>query len=211
MSDTSYSQAHQDTFVLFATNCKRGGYFVEIGSNDPIVTNNTYLLENKYDWKGLMVEYDGSFLDKYKAFRPHSIHEINDARNVNYASILQNNTFPMDIDYLQLDLDVNNRSTLDVLELFDKTIFNHYRFTCLTIEHDIYSGNFYNTRAKSREILASRGYTLVFPDVCVFWEGSYKPFEDWYVHPELAPHALSYVTTESLNCSEIANRIKKHY
>ena len=26
---------------------------------------------------------------------------------------------------------------------------------------------------------------MVFPDVEVFVEGKYRPFEDWYVHPDL--------------------------
>ncbi len=145
-----------------------------------------------------MVEYDSSFLAAYKHIRPKSFYEINDARTVDYRLLLDTYEFPHDIDYLQVDLDVDNRSTLDVIELLDRTVLDKYRFACMTIEHDIYSGDYFNTRARSREIFKSRGYTLLFPDVRVWWQNDYKPFEDWYVHPDLAPHMIQYATTESL-------------
>ena len=57
----SHSQAAQDIFVQSITKQKRDGHFLEIGSNHPITHNNSYVLENEYSWKGLMVEYDRSF------------------------------------------------------------------------------------------------------------------------------------------------------
>jgi hypothetical protein len=159
--------------------------FVEIGSNHPITHNNTYLLESVYNWKGLMVEYDGEFERLYKHIRPNSIYVIQDARTVPYRDILDTNHFPANIDYLQIDLDVDNKSTLDTLMVLESTVFDAYKFATVTFEHDIYRGDFYNTRALSREIFARRGYELVFPDVAVFWQGKNEPFEDWYVHPEL--------------------------
>lgn len=129
-----------------------------------------------------MVEYDSSFLNLYKIHRPNSIHVINDATKVNYLQILKDNKFPTNIDYLQIDLDVNNRSTLTTLELFDKTVFDEYKFATITFEHDIYNGNFFDTREKSRQILKNRGYISVFPDV-LFKDNIV--FEDWYVHPNL--------------------------
>lgn len=38
-------QALQDEFVLTVLNNKKNGYFLEIGSYDPIIINNTYILE----------------------------------------------------------------------------------------------------------------------------------------------------------------------
>jgi hypothetical protein len=180
----SYSQACQDIFVYSVLNKKYNGTFVEIGSNHPITHNNTYILESKYNWKGLMIEYDTSFEQLYKIYRPNSIYRLQDARLVDYKSILDNN-FPSNIDYLQIDLDVNNRSTLDTLISLNNTIFDTYKFATITFEHDIYTGNYYDTQAISRNILEERGYILVFENVSVFWQGGYKPFEDWYVHPDL--------------------------
>lgn len=181
----SFSQSHQDLFALYMNRKKTNGTFLEIGANHPITHNNTYLLESQYQWKGLMVEYDASFESLYPVERPLSFYQIQDATKVNYKELLEKYSFPTHIDYLQLDLDVDNKSTLDTLILLDNTVFDHYTFATVTFEHDIYRGDYYNTRSISREILKKRGYELVFPDVLVYWEGGYKPFEDWYAHPDL--------------------------
>jgi hypothetical protein len=93
--------------------------------------------------------------------------------------------FNTHLDYLQIDLDVNNKSTLDTLYLLNNTVFDKYKFATVTFEHDIYTGDYFNTRELSRQIFKDRGYILTFPDVNVFWENSYKQFEDWYIHPDL--------------------------
>ena len=183
--NSTYSQAGQDLFVLSATNNKRNGYFLEIDSNHPSYNNNSFLLETQYKWKGLMVEYDKSFETSYKTERSNSIYVINDARLVNYREILDSNNFPTNMDYLQIDLDVDNKSTLNTLELLEQTVFDKYKFATITFEHDIYSGNFFDTREISRKIFKQRGYLLAFPDVAVYWNGKHQPFEDWYVHPDL--------------------------
>ena len=58
----------------------------------------------------------------------------------------------------------------------------------------------------AREIFQKRGYILVFPDVSVFWEGEYKPFEDWFIHPDLVDmdFANRVKTDMSRTCDEIA-------
>jgi hypothetical protein len=189
------------------TQGKQNGCFVEIGSNHPITHNNSYLLESKYNWKGLMVEYDNSFEESYKTQRKNSIYVISDARTVNYKAILDTNQFPKQIDYLQLDLDVDNRSTLDTFLLLNNTVFDTYKFATITFEHDIYRGNYFDTQNISRKILLERGYILVFPNVSVFWEGSFKSFEDWYVHPDLVDMNIvnKVLTTKSLNTNEITS------
>jgi hypothetical protein len=178
----SYSQSGQDVFVCKTLKEKHNGFFLEIGSNHPIHSNNSYLLETKYNWKGIMVEYDQSFAPEYKLHRPHSIHVLDDARNVPYRQLLDDNQFPTNMDYLQVDLDVNNKSTLDTLEKLDSTVFDTYKFATITFEHDIYTGDYFDTRNISRQLFKNRGYILVFPDVKVYGD---KPFEDWYVHPDL--------------------------
>ena len=201
----SYSQANQDLFVKTIMKGKKNGYFLEIGSNHPSQHNNTYLLEKNYNWKGLMVEYDKSFEELYKMERPNSIYELNDARLVNYKEIMDKNNFPLNMDYLQIDLDVDNKSTLDTFLLLNNDIFDKYKFATITFEHDIYRGDYFNTQSISRKILIDKGYLLVFPNVSVFWEGSYKPFEDWYVHPDLVDMELinKIKTTKNLNSDEI--------
>jgi hypothetical protein len=193
------------------TNYKKEGYFLEIGSNDPIFHNNTYILENEYNYKGIMVEYDKSFENSYKINRPNSIYVIDDAQKVNYRKLLDDNNFPKEIDYLQIDLDVNNRSTLNTLELLYRTVFDKYKFATITFEHDIYTGNYFNTQNISRQIFKERGYILVFPDVSVFWEGKYCKFEDWYVHKDLIdPDVINKIKSDvSLTHEEIVALLTK--
>jgi hypothetical protein len=174
----SQSQSGQDRFILSVLKHKRDGYFLEIGSHHPVNINNSYLLESQYGWKGLMVEYENTWEELYKTQRT-SPYVIQDARKVDYAGLFKTYNFPKAVDYLQIDLEVNNRSTLDTLELVEKTLFPNYTFSVVTFEHDIYSGNHFDTRAKSREIFERNGYVRVFSDV----QNQGNPFEDWYVHP----------------------------
>ena len=174
-------QAEQDKFVLNVLNYKKNGYFLEIGSNHPIIINNSYLLETKYNWKGIMVEYVNDFLPLYKEHRPNSIHVINDARTIDYKNLFEKNNFPTSLDYLQIDLEVSNGSTIETLIQLDSNIFDTYKFATVTFEHDIYGTNFANTRIESRKIFKKRGYICVFEDI----NNAGYPYEDWYVHPDL--------------------------
>ena len=189
------SQAGQDKFVLEILKGKQNGFFLEIGSNEPIKINNTYLLESKYNWKGIMIEYNPAFLPLYKEHRSNSIHVINDATMVDYKTLLDNNNMPTSMDYLQIDLEADNGSTIKTLEKLNTEIFDKYKFATVTFEHDIYHTNFGNTREKSREIFKNRGYVCVFEDI-----HNLLPqyvYEDWYVHPDLVD--MEYVNQLKFN------------
>jgi hypothetical protein len=200
-STHTYSQAGQDLFVVALTKGKQGGTFLEIGSNDPVTHNNSYLLESEYHYRGLLVEYEPRFAAGYRRLRPNSAYVIGDAQKVDYRGFLDAHDFPEHVDYLQIDLDVNNRSTLNTLELLERTVFDKYKFATVTFEHDIYTGNHFNTREISRRIFASCGYVLLFPDVSLFHEGRECVFEDWYVHPDLVDQGLiqRLQTSKSMN------------
>ena len=44
----TYAWNKQDIFVAEILNRKENGYYVEIGSNEPNIGSNTYLLEKNY-------------------------------------------------------------------------------------------------------------------------------------------------------------------
>lgn len=188
-------QAEQDKFVLNVLKNKTHGYFLEIGSNHPTIINNSYLLETKYDWKGIMVEYDSTYISLYNEHRPNSIHVINDATKVDYKNVFEQNNMPLTFDYLQIDLEVENGSTLQTLQKLDNEIFDTYKFATVTFEHDIYNTKvdntiFDNTRLESRNIFAKRGYICVFEDIN---NRGIHPYEDWYVHPDLVD--MNYINS----------------
>lgn len=62
----SKSQFFQDLFVLSETNNKRGGFFVEFGATDGITGSNSYLLEKKYGWNGILAEPARCWRDSLK-------------------------------------------------------------------------------------------------------------------------------------------------
>jgi hypothetical protein len=195
---TSYSQVAQDLFVLYCTEKKRNGTFLEIGSNDPILINNTYILERDYDWSGILVEYNSNYAEKYDTQRPKSHYIIQDATTIDYKALLQKYKMPYHMDYLQIDLEVTNGSTLKTLQLLDEHVFPEYKFGVVTFEHDIYRGNYFDTMETSRAIFKKHKYIPVFLNVA---EKGLQ-FEDWYVHPDLVNmHTISKImSNKSENC-----------
>ena len=181
-------EARQDEFVVYLTNHKKNGFFLEIGSMDPVKINNSYILEKEYGWKGIMVEYDKKWLSHYKEKRPNSIHVMEDATKINYKTLFEENNVPLNSDYLQIDLEVNDGGTMRTLNKLKKDVLGKYKFATITFKHDIYHTNFLNTRLESRKIFEDLGYFRIFSDVNSVGT---SPFEDWYIHPSLVD--LDYV------------------
>ena len=176
-------QAEQDKFVLNILKNKKKGFFLEIGSRDPVEINNSYILEKEYGWTGIMVEYDKTWLSHYKEKRPNSIHVMEDATKIDYKTLFEENNVPLNLDYLQIDLEVENGSTLNTLKKLNSEVMDKHKFATITFEHDIFRTNYLDTRLASRKIFEDRGYVRVFSDVnnrdvCY-------AYEDWWVHPEL--------------------------
>ena len=170
-----YSNAKQDEFVANILNFKKNGYCVDIGSHHSIVANNTYFFQS-LGWSSISVEWDSSLNDTYNT-RKLGTHYNENALEIDYKRIFEENDFPMNIDYLSLDVD---DATLGVLKSLP---FNEYKFKVITIEHDGYlHGDIY--RKEQRNILNSLGYFLLCSNVYVEQDGFYGkqcPFEDWWI------------------------------
>ena len=199
MSSIKYNgQAEQDKFVLNVMKHKQNGYFLEIGSNDPIQINNSYILESSYNWKGIMIEYEAHHFPGYKTHRPNSVHVHSDATKVDYKALFESNNVPNHIDYLQIDLEADKGTTISTLEKLDKEVMDNYKFAVVTFEHDIYRTSNHNTRGRSRDIFIKRGYYPVFLDI----NNEEFPYEDWYVHPDLVD--MNYI-------QDLQSRNQNHY
>lgn len=212
----SNSQSSQDLFVLYCHNFKQNGTYLEIGSCDPIKMNNTYLLAKDYKWSGFMVEMDPLFLSQYQTTRPESYHLINDATKINFLDEFNKVNFPKNIDYLQIDLFVENGSTIQTLMNLDNQVLDKYKFGVVTFEHDYHisykyfnTDDLFKTRELSRQIFQKRGYILVFPAV-KNTDHPPDPYEDWYIHPDLIDINLIYKlrTTTSLTHLEIIDYVE---
>jgi hypothetical protein len=176
--DKNFSQIYQDIFVLTALDGKKFGTYLEIGSADPFKNNNTVLLETKFNWTGLGIEYNEELVKTYKNSRKNPI-LCSDALLLDYNKLLDkyfHNT--KIIDYLQLDID----PPANTYEVLLSIPFDKYKFGVITYEHDFYIDITKSYREKSRQYLYDLGYVLMIPNAS---PNDNSPFEDWWVHPEI--------------------------
>lgn len=69
----SNSQNRMDKKILNLCKNKTNGFFIEVGAYDGINYSNTYLLEKKYDWRGLLIEPLKKEYEICKKYRANSI------------------------------------------------------------------------------------------------------------------------------------------
>jgi len=111
----SRSQIGQDLFVIDYYRGKKGGFFVDIGAGDGSLFSNTYLLEKKYNYKGICIEP-----------LPNQYNQLIRHRNVSCLNIAvykqsENNTvkFTIDPDYLLSGITdhrpPSNNQTMEIL------------------------------------------------------------------------------------------------
>ena len=66
LPDSEYStQLNQDIFALLV-NQFRPGFFIEIGANDGFNLSNTVYLEQKFGWKGILIEANNKYVASLK-------------------------------------------------------------------------------------------------------------------------------------------------
>ena len=176
-SRSYYSQACQDLFVLDMLGNKLDGYYCEIGASHPFESNNSFLLERDFSWKGFSIELDAILVNIFNLKRLNSC-ICHDATTYNYLDKFEASEFPRQIDYLSIDIDPAE-GTYRVLKQLP---LNEYRFSIITYEHDCYtSGPKYMNL--SRKYLDYRGYKLVIANVKCFG----RDFEDWWIDPTIVP------------------------
>jgi hypothetical protein len=169
----SQSQAGQESFVLNHLEFKKCGYYMEVGAYHSKIISNTYILENKYEWKGLSLEIDKSLSIEFKKNRKNPILTC-DATEIDFDSIFKYYTTPNVIDYLQIDIEPAGHS-FKVLKSFLKT---KIQASVITFEHDRYAARFnFVFKHLAYLLLLMHGYKRVANDIC----HNKRPFEDWYV------------------------------
>jgi len=182
MKQTWADRSSQEEFVLNVLNNKKEGHYVELGAAHSKNGSNTYRLENEFDWKGVSFEIVPELHKEVSENRKNPC-ILGDARKFDYIKYFEENNFPNQIDYLQVDIDAGYDQTgrpvgtaYTTLHGLISVPLNKYRFSVITFEHD---ANMYwkNTSIRDiqREILDSLGYSLVVREI----------HEDWWVDPNV--------------------------
>lgn len=193
----SFSQMHQDLFVLSLLDGMQDGTYLEFGAHHPIEVNNTYLLETMYGWRGVSFELDHYFSEMFRQKRKNPIVE-GDALAADYKQIIKENNLGDVIDYLSVDIEPAE-GTFTVLKNLPHS---EVKFRVITFEHCadcVPDGPW--LREQSREFLSGLGYKLVVPDI----GNEVNPgdptnvvsVEDWWYYPGLVSDELVEILRNS--------------
>jgi hypothetical protein len=174
-----------EDFVLEVLEKKLGGYYVELGAFHSTQGSTTHKLETEFDWKGVSFEIIEDFHKEISENRKNPC-ILGDATKFNYTKYFEENNFPKQIDFLQVDIDAGYNDLgramgnpyLSLLGLLAIPL-NTYRFSVITFEHDTlieYKNK--SMRDAQREILNALGYSLVVR----------LAHEDWWVDPIVVPY-----------------------
>ena len=184
-------------FVLSMLDGKKNGTYVEIGGDHPVVINNSYLLETQFGWRGVSFEIIQTAVNFYNSLRKNSC-LCENATTVDYRKIFEDNNFPKQIDYLQVDIEPAQQTLNALLQL----PHDDYRFSVITYESDVYRDG-PDCQEEAMRFLESYGYKLVVKNVAN--EGN--PYEDWYVDPLVVDDKIiskfkqvGRLSKEAINC-----------
>ena len=150
----------QEQFVIDILKGKKNGYYVELGAFHFNEGNNTYLLEKEYDWTGVSFEIRDEWKEEFNKNRSNPC--MGDALDFNYISYFEENNFPKQIDYLQIDIDagyeMNGKPSGNpylTLHGLLAVPLNSYRYSIITFEHD---ANMYWRNITMRDVQIGRAH-----------------------------------------------------
>jgi len=191
----SNSQIFQDLFVLYYTKNKKDGFFIEIGGGNGFDLSNTYLLEKKFKWDGIICEPNTTLQKKISNLRSVKIIKEPITRkclkNINFyenadpyqSSIVKTNNFKKVIRINSLSLnhllkDFKNNKIIDYIsidtegnevEILKNFNFKKFKVKIFTIEHNFNKIN----RKEILRIMKKNKYKRVHENI------SYM--DDWYI------------------------------
>lgn len=169
------SDCKQDSFVISTLNSLRKGFWVEYGCQGPIKGSNTHVLELEYEWKGLSLDIEPSFLAEWDGVRNTDRLVCADALKIDHEKLYAEHNVPNVVDYLSLDIEPPDATW----ECLQKIPFDKYIFKVVTYEHDSYRGY---PKEPSREFFSERGYVRVPDNIVRGFHGGILNAEDWYIH-----------------------------
>tara|TARA_Y100000034_G_scaffold136533_1_gene213662 strand:+ start:3430 stop:4032 length:603 start_codon:yes stop_codon:yes gene_type:complete len=172
------SKEKQDRFAYLL--CGNQGVFLDLGSREPFVGNNTIFLES-LGWTGFLFEIEHEFVEQSKEERKSLAYCV-DVTTPEFIETLKNDAGVINFDYISVDVD---DSGLDALS---NLLENGFTFKCMTFEHDYHKDGDI-IRKPSREILERYGYVMLFEDVNNNMNHP-SSWEDWWINPKQFPDVL---------------------
>lgn len=203
----SKSQLGQDLMALIVNEFKQNGFFVEFGATNGVSNSNTYLLEKKFGWEGILCEparfWKESLISNRNVnldfdcvwTKTGEIISFNETNNTELSTMSQ---------FSESDLHLNERlggknyevrsvSLNDLLSRYDAPfhidylsidtegsefeILKNFDFSKYRIKFISCEHNYGTNRDEIRNLLSRHGYELIYQD--------FSQFDDWYVRKEL--------------------------
>jgi FkbM family methyltransferase len=200
----SKAQLRQDLLVLWLLDFKRNGVFIEFGATDGVDLSNTYLLEDKYGWSGILAEPALIWHEKLRVNRKcvidlHAISSSSgelldffEAEDARFSVFGQIGSAQKSIKYTR-SYSVRTKSLFDLIEENNlPNIIDYISIDTEGSEFDILNSfNFHkytfrvmtvehsNTTEQEKvfKLLTSKGYTRILSDL--------SSFDDWFIKPHL--------------------------
>jgi len=202
----SYAQLKQDLVILFLTKLKQGGYFVEFGGTDGIHLSNTYLLESRYKWNGIVAEpartWHKDLLNNRKCsisldcvYRETGIELdfsetlVGDLSTISNFSLIDGHNRGNSVNYKVQSISLNDLlakhgapKKIDYLSIdtegSEYQILCAFNFSRYEVDYITVEHNYTPEREKIYSLLTKNGYRRIFE--------SFSQWDDWYekVHPE---------------------------
>ena len=200
--DISNSQLFQDIFVINELNYMRNGFYVEFGAMNGISGSNTYILEKKFNWTGILCEPSVKYKNSLIENRPDNFIETSCIYSESDTKLLFNDTKADGLSTLDLfstsdnwdrtigeKYYVNSISLNDLLEKYNAPskinymsidtegseyeILRKLNFDKYTFDVITVEHNFTPARKKIHDLLVSNGYKSKYTSV--------SSYDDWYV------------------------------
>ena len=165
-----YSEWQQDVLLDKLLKGKRGGTFVDIGSNHYRHNNNSYYFEVEKGYTGIAVELDPQYAEEWEKNRITPL-VCADASTMDYKKLFTSVNMPQIIDFISIDIDPSPVTLAALVEV----MASGYQFNVIDFELD----NNPHVLKKSTELLTSMKYKLV-KEIYIH-QGSWH-LDDLWVH-----------------------------
>jgi FkbM family methyltransferase len=206
----SKSQFQQDLFVLLTLQFKKGGYFVEFGGTNGVDMSNSWLLEKKFQWNGIVAEPGTQWQKDLQNNRECYVSQkcvwresgkkllFNESKGGGYSTIdsfsrhdrhfgerIKGKKYYVEsISLTDLLVEAKAPTKIDYLSI-DTEGSEYDILVCFDFEKwDVsivsVEHNFTKNREKLKALMESKGFVRVLSDL--------SQVDDWYVKPELMPH-----------------------